>query len=62
MKEFFETFFEVLALMIVVFVVNVVALGPVVLSILLGDVRYLALLFVSVPFVAASLLVLTGKL
>lgn len=61
MREFLETLFMMTAMLVVGLVINTVMLVPVVVSIVLGDLRWLLLLFVSIPFVTASVWLLARK-
>ena len=61
MREFLETLFMMTAMLVVGLVINTVMLVPVVVSIVLGDLRWLLLLFVSIPFVTASVCLLARK-
>ena len=61
MREFIEAFFMMMAMLVVGLIVNSIMLIPVVLSIALGDMRWLLLLFVSIPLVFSIVGLLVSK-
>ena len=61
MRDFLETFLDILVLTIAFFVSVAVAFFPFLLCAALDDARYLLLFLVSIPFVAASILVLSDR-